>query len=158
MNKNTVILIAVGGVGVYLAYKYADEHGYLLKWFPSLFGPATPAPVEATQPLQVAGPAGGGAASPAGVKLIDTTGLVVTDDINDSLAGTVLIKGAPTRLAIIQTDGRIFDSTGQEVTAALSAMGIDVDALRAAFAGAPRLQKLQGLAAANYQRGLAWLT
>jgi hypothetical protein len=34
------ILIAVGGVGVYLIWK----GGYFQQWFPSLFGPATPTP------------------------------------------------------------------------------------------------------------------
>ena len=77
------------------------------------------------------------AATSAPAAVLNTTGLKVHPDVNNSLTGTVSINGQPMTLAVIQTDGRVFNSNGQDITQSLSAMGIDVNALRAAFATAP---------------------
>jgi hypothetical protein len=70
------------------------------------------------------------------VAILDTSGLVVVPDINDSLTGVVQINGVPTKLSIITASGQIYDGTGTEVTSALQAEGIDVVALRTAFQNA----------------------
>lgn len=52
MDKNirTFVLIGVGGVGVYLLYRYLESEGYLAKWFPEMFGPdTTPAKSDTTK-------------------------------------------------------------------------------------------------------------
>lgn len=44
MDKNVklVVFAVAGGIGVYLTYKYLHDNGYLQKWLPSMFTPATP--------------------------------------------------------------------------------------------------------------------
>jgi hypothetical protein len=71
------------------------------------------------------------------VPVLDMSGLVVMQDVNDSLSGTVKINGIPIRLSIITGDGRIFDSNGSEVADSLQSQGIDIVALRNAFQAAP---------------------
>ena len=135
MSKSSSIipLVLIGGVGYYL-YK----EGY----FSSIFGGTVtgsllPAPASTTPsnvtPITVIPPA---------QQVLDLTGLVTRPDVNDSLTGTVKINGTPTTLSVIKADGRIFDTSGQEVTQVLVNKGVDVNALRAAFLGA---QGLSGL-------------
>jgi hypothetical protein len=80
-------------------------------------------------------------------------GLVVVPDVNDSLTGTVKLNGVPTRLSIITASGQIYDSSGQEITSALQSQGIDIVALRTAFASAGA--GVSGLGAVRYIP--AWL-
>jgi hypothetical protein len=158
--KKTVIFVVVGGVGLYLTYKYLDENGYLVKWFPDIFGPpaAIPPATGSTNPTPAPGatatppasnvtpintpPASSNPPSSIVAPLLDLSNLVVHADINDSFTGVVKINGKPVTLAIIQTDGRIFNDKGQEVTAALQTQGVDVNALRAAFTAAGSLSGL----------------
>ena len=66
-NVRYVVLIGAGGLGVYLAYKYASDsrtiegklyaHGYLEKWFPDLYK------AKAVTGTSGGGPAGGGGAA-----------------------------------------------------------------------------------------------
>ncbi len=70
---------------------------------------------------------------------LDLTGLVTSADVNDSLTGTVKINGVDTRLSIITSDGRIFNTAGSEITSDLIAKGIDVNYLRTAFIAAKGL-------------------
>lgn len=145
MNKD-IIKYALLALGAYLVYKYAQEHG----GFSSLLGGTTSAhtgttTTTITQPGTTYTPPVTTYTPP--VPVIDLTGLTVFPDINGSLTGYVKINGVPTRLAIIQADGRIFDASGQEVTASLAARGIDINALRAAFASAPQTAALSGLGA-----------
>jgi hypothetical protein len=138
-NIKLILLVGIGGVGVYLLYK----GGYLQEWLPGVFGlPTIPAGTPpATQPTGQTTqqqPAANQPVQnkPAAPPVLDLTGLTVVPDINDSLKGTVKVNGKPTSLAIIQTDGRIFNDQGQEVTDALAAAGVDLALLRNAFTAA----------------------
>jgi len=137
MSKSSSIIpiVLIGGVGYYL-YK----EGY----FDSLFGVAS----GSTQPSVIVDPnipntnVAPITVIPPAQQVLDLTGLVTRPDVNDSLTGTVKINGTPTTLSVIKADGRIFDTSGQEVTQVLVNKGVDVNALRAAFLGA---QGLSGL-------------
>jgi hypothetical protein len=150
-NVKLILLVGIGGVGVYLLYK----GGYLQEWLPGVFGlpavnPGTTPPANqqpAAQPAAQQPPASN---TPPAPPVLDLTGLTVVPDINDSLKGTVKVNGKPTSLAIIQTDGRIFNDQGQEVTDALAAAGVDLALLRNAFTAAGA--GLNGLG----MQGLGW--
>jgi hypothetical protein len=146
MNKEQLIKWGLVLAGLYLIYEYAQSHG----GFAALLGqtPAAGGGDKLPEPKTFVQSSAGQQQqqqtttttqthdTPPVTATVDLTGLVVTKDINDSLAGTVKINGVPTRLAIIQADGRIFDNSGQEVTTKLAGQGIDVDKLRAAFTAA----------------------
>ena len=145
MNKDLIKYFLLG-LGIYLVYKYVEDHGGIEALLgmgtaaappPATTQPpaTTPPPIPTTQPINTIQP----------VAVLDMTGLVVVPDVNDSFTGTVKINGVPTRLSIITADGRIFNSAGQEVTGNLQAQGVDVAALRSAFANAGG--SLQGLGA-----------
>lgn len=141
MNQKDLIKWGLVVVGAYLVWKYIEDHGGLA----AMMGTALPAPpvgagagsnlpatatTPATTVTQSTPPA---APAPA---TLDMTGLTVVPDINGSFTGTVKINGVPTTLSIITADGRIFNTSGQEVTSTLQASGIDVAALRTAFQNA----------------------
>jgi hypothetical protein len=141
MNKEQAIKWGLIAVGLYLIYEYAQSHG----GFKSLLGfaagdspggSALPPATTFTAASSSSAPATTHAPATTAAATLDMTGLTVTRDVNDSLAGTVKINGVPIRLAIIQADGRIFDNAGQEVTSSLASQGINVDQIRAAFTAA----------------------
>jgi hypothetical protein len=145
MNKD-LIKYGLIALGAYLIYQYIQKNGGISGLFgttaaagtvpivpgattgvPSLTNILPNAPATPTQPA---------AQVPAQVPILDMTGLVVAPDINDSLTGTVKLNGIPTRLSIITASGQVYDSMGQEVTAVLQAQGVNIVALRTAFANA----------------------
>ena len=130
MNKD-LIKYGIIVVGVYLIYRYVQTQGGLEK----LLGMRTVVP-GVTPPVPAPGTSTGTTPPPPAAPVLDTSGLSVVPDVNDSLTGYVKINGQPIKLSIIQTDGRIFDVNGQEVTGALQSQGVDIVALRAAFASA----------------------
>jgi hypothetical protein len=155
VNKEQAIKWGLILAGVYLIYEYAQSHG----GFKAMFGyltsgdsPGAPLPTPTTFTAAAAKAPGVTDAQAAAITAarvaeanktmgpspatLDLTGLVVSKDINDSLAGTLKINGQPVRLAIIQADGRIFNNAGEDVTTSLAAQGVNVDALRSAFARA----------------------
>jgi hypothetical protein len=133
MNQKDLIKYGLMLVAGYLVYKYVQDHG----GFSALLGQALPAPAPAPgAPAPGATPPGDAPPPARASASLDLTGLVVVKDINNSLTGTVKINGVPVRLAIIQTDGRIFDGSGAEVTQALTDEGVDIAKLRQAFAAA----------------------
>jgi len=156
MNKD-IIKYALIAVGAYLVYRYVQAQGGidgLLGGGTTPIQTAQPAPYHYDQPATYTPPA---TTSPTYTPppALDLTGLVVTRDINNSLAGTVKILGVPTRLAIIQPDGGIYDNSGSEVSTQLAAKGVNLDELKAAFTAAGA--GLAGFAPA-YRRGSAiWL-
>lgn len=135
-HGSIIPLLVIGGIGYYV-YK----SGYLDSWFGTPtestlpFHPTTTTPSNVT-PINVIPPA---------QQVLDLTGLSTRPDVNDSLTGTVKINGIPTTLSIIKTDGRIFDTSGQEVTSILVSKGVDVNALRNAFLSNQALSGLKGL-------------
>ncbi len=131
MNQKDLVKYGLMLVAGYLVYKYVQDHG----GFSAILGQTLPG---AAPGLPAPGlPAPGAATPPAGQHAaLDLTGLVVVKDVNNSLTGTVRINGVPVRLAIIQTDGRIFDGSGAEVTQALTDQGVDIGKLRQAFTAA----------------------
>jgi len=149
MNQKDLIKYGLIALGVYLVWKYVQDHGGIEGLFGGL-GPTVPHPgitpgVTPGVPA-VASPPGAVPANPPAtqpvnriqpVPVLDMTGLTVMQDINDSLTGVVKINGVPIRLAIITADGRIFDNSGSEVSDKLQSQGIDIVALRNAFQAAP---------------------
>lgn len=136
MNQKELIKWGVIALGAYLVYRYIQDHGGIEGLLGTGTGVApgiTPSPrafvSESTNPSET--PTHTNTIQP--VQILDMTGLVVTPDINDSLSGTVKVKGIPIRLSIITADGRIFDSSGSEVGPALQAQGVDIAALRNGF-------------------------
>jgi hypothetical protein len=142
MNQKDLIKYGLLALGAYLIWEYIQKNGGISGLFgttaaagpipivpgatagvPSLTNILPNAPATPTQPA-------------AQVPILDMTGLVVAPDINDSLTGTVKINGIPTRLSIITASGQVYDSTGQEVTAELQSQGVNIVALRTAFANA----------------------
>ena len=69
---------------------------------------------------------------------VSTGGLTVTQDINNSLTGTVTINGVATQLSVIEGSGQIYDTNGNNITQQLSQQGVDVGSLINAFASAPQ--------------------
>jgi hypothetical protein len=151
MNQKDLIKWGVIALGAYLVWKYIQDHGGI----DGLLGTGVSAhpAVTGTHPAVTAPPTGAGTNAPPppappatippppqtippAAPLLDMTGLVVIPDVNDSFTGTVKINGIPVRLSIITADGRIFDSSGTEVTDSLTARNIDVVALRTAFQNA----------------------
>lgn len=152
MNQKDLIKYGLMLVAGYLVYKYIEDHG----GFAAMLGQALPSGAGATPPgATVSAPAPQTSPAPAQTAGLDLTGLVVVKDINNSLTGTVKINGVPVRLAIIQTDGRIFDGSGAEVTQALSDEGVDIAKLRQAFAAAG--QGLTGMYPPPMRGGPVWL-
>lgn len=147
MNQKDLIKYALIALGAYLVYKYVEENGGFAAVIGQVTG--TPAPAPAVTATQT--PA---ATTSTSAPTLDVTGVTVVKDINNSLKGTVKINGAPMSLAIIQTDGRIFNDQGQEVTNDLAAEGVDLNALRAAFTQAG--QGL-GMFAPAWVGSAAWL-
>lgn len=135
MNQKDLIKWGVVAALVYFGWRYLQDHG----GFNALLGSGVPAGTGAHPAVSTVPPAGT-TTQPVNttqqVPVLDFNGLVVARDVNDSLTGTVKINGVPVRLSIITADGRIFDSTGSEVTAALQGQGVDVAALRGAFQNA----------------------
>lgn len=166
MNQKDFIKYALLIFGGYLIYKYVQDHGGLEGIFGTVTAaapgqhPAVTAPAGATTPGATAPTPPPPQAPPPPrtiepvAPLLDLTGLVVVPDVNDSLTGTVKINGIPVRLSIITADGRIFDSSGAEVTDSMTQRGIDVVALRTAF-----IQAGQGLSGLGRLGGWApaWL-
>ncbi len=132
MNQKDLIKYGLILVAGYLVYKYVQENGGFAAMLGQSLPGAGPSPIPPGQPA--ATPAATSPAPPHAA--LDLTGLVVVKDINNSLTGTVKINGVPVRLAIIQTDGRIFDGSGAEVTQALADEGVNVAQLRQAFTAA----------------------
>ncbi len=134
MNQKDLIKYGLLALGAYLVWKYIEDHGGLSAVLGTVTAPPTqpvvtpPGHTDTIQPTT----------KPPTLQppVLDMAGLTVEPDINDSLSGTVKINGVPIRLSIITGDGRIFDSSGAEVTASLEASGVDVVALRTAFANA----------------------
>lgn len=155
MNQKDLIKYGLLALGAYLVWKYLQDHGGI----DGLFGTAVPHPSTGTTTGTMTGatpPAVTGTVPPGQTiapTVLDMTGLVVVPDINDALSGTVRINGVPTRLSIITGDGRIFNTSGQEVTAPLQAQGVDIIALRSAFANAGGLA---GMGAMQYSLP-AWM-
>ncbi len=150
MNQKDLIKWGLIALGAYLVYRYIQDHGGIDGIFGGL-GPAVPHPgiTPGVTPGMPAIPAGPGAA-PAGanppahqVPVLDMSALVVTPDVNDSLSGTVKINGVPIRLSIITADGRIFDTSGSEISDRLQSQGIDIVAIRNAFQAAPVMASVQ---------------
>jgi hypothetical protein len=152
MNQKDLIKWGVIALGAYLVWKYVQDHGGIegllgttVSAHPTTTGthPAVTAPpttgtgtgTNAPPPAPPATPPPPQTIPPA-APLLDMTGLVVIPDVNESFTGTVKINGIPVRLSIITADGRIFDSSGTEITDSLTARGIDVVALRTAFQNA----------------------
>ncbi len=141
MNQKDLIKYGLLALGAYLVWKYIEDHGGISAVLGTSTGatPGTqpvagsllPYPVS-TQPshTDTIQPTNTPPKPPA----LDTTGLVLTPDINGSFTGTVKINGVPTQLSVIAADGRVFDTSGAEVTSSLQAAGVDLSALRAAFA------------------------
>lgn len=78
-TRTKIVFVVVGGVSVYLTYKYLDDHGYLVKWFPSMFAPpnatpavtgGAPAAAPGSTPAPVLSLVSGSAATPAAVKTL----------------------------------------------------------------------------------------
>ncbi len=131
MNQKDLIKYGLIVVAGYLVYKYVQDHG----GFSAMLGQTLPAGTAPSPGVAPPGlPTNTNPAKPAAG--LDLTGLVVVKDVNNSLTGTVRINGVPVRLAIIQTDGRIFDGSGAEVTQALTDQGVDIAKLRQAFTAA----------------------
>ena len=157
MNQKDLLKYALIALGAYLIYEYIQKNG----GFSGIFG--TTAAAGVTPPVQPVIPAVAQqtatpsetppAPHPPAPPVLDTTGLVVTPDINDSLTGTVKLNGIPTRLSIITASGAIYDSSGQEITSALQSQGVDIVALRTAFINAG--SGVAGLGAVRYIP--AWL-
>jgi len=161
MNQKDLIKYGLLALGAYLIYRYIQDHGGI----EGLFGP-TSSPVPGIVPPATTGTPGTPAVYPTGPRVespswrppvLDMAGLVVTPDENKSLSGTVKINGVPVRLSIITADGRIFDATGQEVTASVQASGVDIVALRTAFANAPVDYTGRNLIGAEYGSTLTGL-
>jgi hypothetical protein len=159
MNQKDLIKYGLLALGAYLIYKYIQDHGGI----EGLLGTtalATPQPAVTTgAPITTGGPTGATQTTqPTNttqqLPVLDVTGLVVVPDVNGSFTGTVKINGVPIRLSIITVDGRIFDGSGQEVTGSLQSQGVDIAALRTAFANAG--QGLSGLGA-TMRFAPAWL-
>ena len=144
MNQKDAIKWGLILLGAYLVYKYVEQNGGFAAVLGQVTG--TPAPAPVTGQTQTS--------STAATPILDTTGLTVVKDINNSLKGTVKIKGVPISLAIIQPNGGAYNDQGQEVTNDLIAEGVDINALRAAFTQAG--QGL-GMFAPAWQGSAAWL-
>ena len=132
MNSKDLIKYGIIAVGVYLIYRYVQTQGGLER----LLGMTPGTAPGVTPPPPAPGTSTGTTPPPPTPPVLDTSGLSVVPDVNDSLTGYVKINGQPIKLSIIQTDGRIFDVNGQEVTGALQSQGVDIVALRSAFASA----------------------
>ena len=177
MNQKDLIKWGLLALGAYLIYRYIEEQGGISNLFGATTGTGTKcgtgfvlnaagqciAASTSTGTGSGAGTgtgtgagagsgsgsgSGGGTTTTATPPVLDMTGLTVVPDINNSLTGSVKINGVPTRLSIITDSGAIYDSTGTEVTAALQAQGIDIVALRTAFANAAPAPGVSGLGAA----------
>ncbi len=123
-----VPILVIGGIGYY---------AYIQGWFSSLFGSTTTSAPPATTTPTIPTPTSTIITTPLPptptTHILDITGLVVIPNINGSFTGTVQIDGNPVTLSIISSDGRIFDTSGQEITGTLASEGIDVSLLRSAF-------------------------
>lgn len=148
MNQKDAIKWGLILLGAYLVYKYIEEQGGISAVLGQVTGTGIPVP----SPTQTQTPAASVAAP--SVPILDVTGLTVVKDINNSLKGTVKIKGVPTSLAIIQPNGGVYNDQGQEVTNDLAAEGVDLNQLRAAFtqAGAGL-----GMFAPAWEQSSAWM-
>lgn len=173
MNKD-LIKYGLIALGAYLLWKYIEDQGGLAHLFGTVTGgtdakaladaaakaaaDAAANPTDAAKAAAAAAAAAAKAAADAqaaadskvaathqSAPALDLTGLVVSQDINDSLAGIVKINGVPVRFAIIKSTGGIYDNSGVEVSAQLAAQGVDINQLRAAFTAAAASQGLSGI-------------
>ncbi len=167
MNQKDLIKYALIALGAYLIYEYIQKNGGISGIFGTTAaagtGPVVPPPGISMPNASAIGPAvshGTPLTTPITTPpptpappVLDMTGLTVVPDINDSLTGTVKLNGVPTRLSIITASGAIYDSNGQEITSTLQSEGVDIVALRTAFANAG--SGVSGLGAVRYIP--AWL-
>ena len=146
MNSKDLIKYGLLALGAYLIYRYIENNGGISGLFGTTAAAGTTPPLTAAQiaaanaaaaaTAAAAGTTGAGGGTTTTPPVLDTTGLVVHPDVNDSLTGVVKINGIPVTLSIITASGQIYDNTGTEVTAHLQSQGIDIVALRTAFANA----------------------
>jgi hypothetical protein len=149
MNSKDLIKYGLIALGAYLIYEYIQKNGGLSGIFGTTAaaggtGTLTAAQIAAANAAAAAAAntgggtttGGGGTTTNTTPPVLDMTGLAVHPDVNSSLTGVVKINGIPTTLSIITASGAIYDSSGNEVTSELQSEGIDVVALRTAFANA----------------------
>jgi hypothetical protein len=114
-NVKYVVLVAVGGVGVYLIWK----GGYLQQWFPSLFGTAIPATTPAATP----------AASPSG----STASALIASSIPAAVSTPLISAPTPTTPATITlTSPAVPVATVAPITPAAAALAVSVQMSNAA--------------------------
>lgn len=152
-TKQSVFLYAGIGAGLYFLYRYLSQNcpgqtGGMCSVYNSLFasGSAPPASGGGGSPSP---PSGGGSPPPAGspsgttpllpaapttpaVPVIAITG-TVKPDINNSLKASITINGQPFTLAVIPSAGTVYDDKGQEVSAQLTALNVNIPNLIAQF-------------------------
>jgi hypothetical protein len=114
------------GIGAVVAY-YLWQNGTLAEWFPTIFAPAVPA----TSTVATA-------VTPATVALAST---VTLNSASNSLAAQVNINGTPQPVSIGISTGVAEDGSGNNITAALQALGVNISSLLAMMQAAYSTQQ-----------------
>jgi hypothetical protein len=124
MSDNTGMLLglAVGGVGLWWL-------GSQMGWWGGA-APATPTPSVPTAPGIVPAPTAASPSAPAVPAPVVTLAGVVTMTVNNALKADVSINGTVQNIAIIP-GGAAYNPQGQDITAKLTAAGVDVGKLYA---------------------------
>ena len=154
-TKQSVFLYAGIGAGLYFLYRYLSQNcpgqtSGMCSVYNSLFasgsappsgGGASPSPPSGGGTPPPSPPAGSTSGTtpllpPApttpAVPVVQITG-TVTPDINNSLKASVTINGQPFTLAVIPSAGTVYDNKGQEVSAQLTALNVNIPSLIAQF-------------------------
>jgi hypothetical protein len=144
-GMSSVIILGVVGLGGWYLY----ESGLLGQWFGAAFYPPGVLPTTGTVPVTSTTPVTTPAVTTSTPTTTATTAVTtptaavfqivgtVKPNINNSLTANVSINGGtPINLSIIQTNAQAYNTAGQNVTAALTAQGVNVPALLAAMQAA----------------------
>lgn len=117
-DQTTDLLLIAAAAGV--AY-YLYSNGVLAQWFPSIFQN----PASSTTALTSLTPTGLTVA-PASVSI---AGPVTLNQSNESLSGNVTINGVQYSVTVGIANGIVSDSNGNNITATLQALGVNVPSL-----------------------------